>query len=66
MHHGTLLSLLQLLMGGLSSAVEPKWGSSAEGCQREVEYRWKLPVIPEQRTLTAIETMVDSQRNCLC
>ena len=53
-------------MGELFLAAEPKWGFSAEGCQREVVYRWKLPVTPEQRTLAAMETMVESQRTWLC
>lgn len=53
-------------MGELFLAAEPKWGFSAEGCQREVVYRWKLPVTPEQRTLAAMETVVESQRTQLC
>ena len=47
-------------MGELFLAVKPKWGFSTEGCQREVVSKWKLPITPEQRTLAAMETMVES------
>ena len=46
--------------------LSPNGAPVQEGCQREIGYRWKLPVTPEQRTLAAMETMVESQRTQLC